>query len=81
MCFGSGVDACDCKVPAVRHWRRSGKELIVFRLVLGTIVCLFTARIDCFSLFFFKDRLLVGGAAPTGAPATVMGQFVIHLVI
>jgi hypothetical protein len=53
--FGSGVvDACDCKVPAVRHWRKSGKELIVSRRVLGTIVCLLTAQLACFSLFFFK---------------------------
>jgi hypothetical protein len=36
--------------------RRSGKELIVSRRVLGTIVCLFTAHIDCFSLFFFKEQ-------------------------
>jgi hypothetical protein len=52
-------------VPAVRHWRKStGQELIVSRRILGTIVCLRTARIDCFSLFFFK----VIGALSTSPP-------------
>jgi hypothetical protein len=48
----------------------SGKELIVFRLVLGTIVCLFTARIDCFSLFFFNIN--IGPVVCTPTPATAI---------
>jgi hypothetical protein len=56
-------------------WRRSGKELIVFHLVLGTIVCLFTARIDCFSLFFFKVGMHAFVTQRQGMPMKVTAPF------
>jgi hypothetical protein len=31
------VDACNCKVPAVRHWSCSGQELIVSRHILESV--------------------------------------------
>jgi hypothetical protein len=60
------LDTCSlgyvlARVVVTAYRLQNGKEPIVFRLVLGTIVCLFNARIDCFSLFFFK-------MAPRGAP-------------
>jgi hypothetical protein len=50
----------------------------VFRLVLGTIVCLFTARIDCFSLFFFN--VFSVSAAMCACKSMLMPEYITHVL-
>jgi hypothetical protein len=46
-----------------------GQELIVSRRILGTIVCLLTARIACFCLFFFNVPLSLPPPPPVSRKA------------
>jgi hypothetical protein len=44
-----------CQTTAVRHWRRSGQEITVFRRLLCMINCLLTACVACFSnLLYYR---------------------------
>jgi hypothetical protein len=46
----------------------------VSRRILGTIVCLLTARIDCFSLFFFKLKTAATSPPLSHASLCISGQ-------